>query len=189
MIRLALDLELNQPSNSIISIGAVAFNSQTGEILDKFHEYVHTSEQISEYITKLTGITQDNVANASDIGQVYTKLNQFKDKYQTHYQTVVWGSGDMRLLKEQVHKHYSEIFCGSWDISDMWWRFGRTEMNVKNVHQAIREANEKTIQGGLAGSIKKYGINFRGQKHNSADDAENTALIYCEILKKLKGLV
>lgn len=187
MIRLSLDLELAQPSNAIISIGAVAFNSDTGEILDRFHEYVYQDEIISEYIIKLTGITQKDVDSAETLGTVYQKLVHFKQKNKCHYQTVVWGSGDMRLLKEQVYKFYLEAYCGRWD-SQNWWNFGRTEMNVKNLHQAILEAGGRNIQGGLAGSIKKYGINFKGQKHNSGDDALNTALIYCEILKKLKNI-
>lgn len=187
MIRLALDLELAQPSNAIISIGAVAFNTETGEILDRFHEYVYQDEIISEYIIKLTGITQDNVNTACTLGTVYEKLVNFKNKNKCHYQTVVWGAGDMRLLKEQVYNWNQSVFIGTWD-SQNWWQFGRTEMNVKNIHQAFQESHGKSLQGGLAGSIKKYGVPFKGQKHNSGDDALNTAIIYCEILKKLKTL-
>jgi len=187
MIRLAVDLELNQPSNSIISIGACAFNTETGELLDQFHEFVHTDEVLNPEIIKLTGIHQCDVDSAQDLGVVYQKLVGFKEKNKTHFMCCTWGAGDMPLLKDQVYKYAQANYLGRWDSSD-WWQFGRTEMNVKNLHQALLESQGKSIQGGLKTSMRKWGVPFAGPAHNSLNDAQATAQFYCFLLQRLKTI-
>lgn len=188
MIRIALDLELTQPENSIISIGAVAFDTETGEIKDKFHEYVYTEDKVSDYITQLTGITQSNVNNAQNIDVIYQELVRFKEKNDAHTQLVTWGAGDMKALKDQVYRFFQANYSGPWEQSN-WWKFGYTEMNVKNINQAILEAKGLKTQGGLKTSMRKAGVPFEGPAHSADMDALNTAKFYCYFLNKLKGLV
>ena len=49
---MALDLELNQPSKSIIQIGICIGNIQTGEILEKLDWIIKQPEEINPFITK-----------------------------------------------------------------------------------------------------------------------------------------
>jgi len=175
MLRIALDLEMNDtPDKSIIQIGACTFIVETGEIVSTFDTYIFQNEQISDYITKLTGITQDNVDLGYPIKEAYEMLLSYVNIIGvTKFPLVTWGAGDLPLLKVQVNNGID-------------WKLGRTEMNAKNLFQAWREANGKSTQGGLSRAMTNFGLNFIGRKHNAKDDAVNTARIYCELLKQFK---
>lgn len=57
-----IDLEMNQPSHSIIQIGAVCYDTRQDKVRAVFSSNVRPGdEQISPYITELTGITQEMV--------------------------------------------------------------------------------------------------------------------------------
>lgn len=175
MLRVALDLEMNDNlEKSIIQIGACVFDIYSAQIVSTFDTFVYQKEQISPYIQDLTGITQVNVTTAKSLENGYFKLLFWlKSTKCKVFPIVTWGTGDLPLFRSQLSK-------------DIEWKLGRTEMNAKNLFQAYREANGKSTQGGLSTSMKNFGLNFIGQKHNAKDDAINTARIYCELLKKLR---
>jgi inhibitor of KinA sporulation pathway (predicted exonuclease) len=176
MIRIALDLEMEQPCNTIIQIGACAFNSKTGEIIENFCQFIKLGKPLSEYIRSLTGITDAQLETGTDLVTAYHALISFHKKHDTHRQLVCWGAGDGHALRRQL-----------FDIKpDLDWELGRTEMNVKNLHQAIMEANEVSLQGGLAKSMTRHGIHFQGTKHDAVHDSVNTARLYCHLLKNLR---
>ena len=60
-----LDLEMNNPTENkeIIQIGTCIGNVNTGEVLSKKSYMIKTIEPLTEYITKLTNITQEMVNN------------------------------------------------------------------------------------------------------------------------------
>jgi DNA polymerase III epsilon subunit-like protein len=53
----ALDLELNQPSERIVQIGAVLGNVRTGEVVSHFEAKVNPGEPFSSRIAELTGLS------------------------------------------------------------------------------------------------------------------------------------
>ena len=57
----SLDLEMNQPSRKIISIGVVVGNIRTGNILEKLNVFVNPREKLITRIKDLTKITQEDV--------------------------------------------------------------------------------------------------------------------------------
>ena len=73
-IAIIVDLEttgLSASENQILEIGAIKINTETGEVLDEFQtftqpepEYGDYTFKISSFITGLTGITDDMVADA-----------------------------------------------------------------------------------------------------------------------------
>jgi DNA polymerase-3 subunit epsilon len=72
-----VDIETNgsKPFNSqIIEIGAIKYKN--GEILDRFESFVYAKE-LPEYITKLTGITADDLAYAPSQKEVLKKFKEF----------------------------------------------------------------------------------------------------------------
>ena len=72
------DLEttgLNPHRHEIIEIGAVKFKG--GQIQDRLQTFVAPEEKIPEKITELTGINQDMVADAPDIGTVLPEFLDF----------------------------------------------------------------------------------------------------------------
>lgn len=169
---------MNQPSGSIISIGAVVGNIETGQILDRFHVFVNPNEPINPGITQLTKITQENVNSGLTLEEAYLKLKTMHENYFSFINAITWGGGDSQELLRQLKIH-NPHFEG--------WCFGRRWIDTKTLFISWRLANKEAIQGGLARSMTKVGLAFKGQKHNALDDAENTFRMYCKMLCLLKN--
>lgn len=176
MLITALDLEMAQPSENIIQIGAVVGDLRTGEILEEFNRIIRLpkGEQLTEYIIKLTGITQVEVDNGVSLVEGYQDLKALHLKYKSSLNPLTWGGADTTTLRQQL----GEMTEG--------WCFGRRWIDVKTVYQSYRIANNQKHQSGLAKSLLKLGMQFNGAKHNATDDARNTFLIYCKLLNLLK---
>lgn len=72
------DLEttgLNKTKDEIIEIGAVKIKS--GEIIDKYNTFIKPGVKIPEFITNLTGITDNMVVDAPEITKVMTEFLEF----------------------------------------------------------------------------------------------------------------
>ena len=181
MIVCALDLEMNQPSGTIIEIGYTIADTETDQIKVSKGLIVNPHEQLSDMIIKLTGINQDMVDTGQELLDAYLEMVKDCEDFSAHRQPVVWGSGDLRVLREQVYKKDANVFANEWS-------FGYTEMNIKGIVQGIMVANGRSAQGGLAKSLLKFGLNFKGTKHRAIDDSANTFFLYVELLKRLKCL-
>ena len=72
-----LDLEMNQPSGTIIEVGAVCYHSRSGKITSRFSQHVKLpeGELLNPDITKLTGITKEDIEVARPLDQVLALLN------------------------------------------------------------------------------------------------------------------
>lgn len=176
---LSLDLEMNQPSGTIIQVGAVVGNLQTGEVIERFCEFVHTDEIISDYIIQLTKVTQADVDSAESLPAVYQKLRDLHKRHQCFRNPLVWGGGDSHELLHQMKTRFADFVnkdSAGQAIGD-WWCFGHRWLDVKTLCQLIRFAQGFKMQGGLAKTLTYFGMQFRGTKHNAQDDAENTFLL------------
>jgi inhibitor of KinA sporulation pathway (predicted exonuclease) len=174
---LALDLEMAQPSNKIIQIGAIAGDLSTGEVIDSFNRYIKIDEELSEFIVKLTGITNAMLdSEGVPLTQAYLDLVDFARRNNTYLNPIVWGGGDTVALREQVKA----------ETPSAPWSFGRRWIDAKTVYISYCLANAKKPYGGLAKSMTKLGINFKGTKHTALDDATNTFIIYCKLLELIK---
>lgn len=176
----SLDLEMNQPSQTIIQIGAVVGNIRTGEILEKLCVNVKTDEQISPFITELTGIKQEDVDNGVPLLEAFEQLKLLHLKHKSFINACTWGGGDTQELIKQVR---------TIDPITPINIFGRRWIDVKTLFVSWRLANGKPIQGGLAKSMLKVGLKFEGRKHNSCDDSLNTFRLYCTMLKLFKATI
>ena len=174
----SLDLEMNQPSGKIIQIGAVVGNITTGEILEKLCINVKIDEPVTEYITNLTGITQEDIDNGVTLLEAYEKLKEMHLKHDSFINSLCWGGGDIVELFKQLNIEDPESTYGV---------FGRRWIDVKTLFVSWRFANRKPIQGGLAKSMGKVGLSFEGRKHNAMDDALNTFRMYMAMLERFKG--
>lgn len=169
---LALDLELNQdPKGSkIIEVGACCGNTQTGEVFEKYSAFVNPNETLQEFIIKLTSITQEQVDSAGNILDAYLGMEAMASKYDCLHMPLVWGLGDGYALRKELPK-------------TCVWNFGKRELDVKAVFQAYQMAKGEKIHAGLSKAMTKLGMQFNGKKHRAVDDAVNTFLIYCQLLK------
>lgn len=176
---MALDLELNQPSEKIIQVGACAFEVRTGEILDRFCVTVNPDgEEVAPIIEELTGITSEMAWGGIGLAEAYSKLVAFHAENRCAMNPVTWGGGDSILLRDQLEAKGQRV----------QWAFGRRWIDAKTVMQTLRMAHGINSQGGLARSMTKLGLNFVGRKHNAGDDAYNTALIYIRLMEMMRGL-
>lgn len=173
---MSLDLELNQPSKSIIQIGIAVGDLDTGDILTTGCWNIQVNEIISDYITTLTGITQDDVDNGNNLYYAYNKLCQIHTNYECLRNPITWGSGDSEALRKELEK------------DDDSFIFGRRWIDAKTVYVSSCLANNRKYKGGLSSSLSKLNMKFEGQKHNAKDDAVNTFRIYHRLLQDLKRI-
>jgi inhibitor of KinA sporulation pathway (predicted exonuclease) len=168
-----IDLELNQPSGSIIQIGVCIANIKTKEILERVSILVNPFEAISPFITELTGLTQKQIDDDGiPLNEAYAKLVNLHHKYKSFRNFVQWGQGDAECIKKQMNLD-DDSFVG-----------GRRSIDVKTVFIAWRLSQSEKIQSGLAKSLLKLGEKFEGTKHNAESDAYNTYRIFMLLLKK-----
>jgi len=174
----ALDLEMAQPSGKIIQIGMCLGDIQTGEIKEKYRWYVNPKEEITEYITNLTGITNDDIRKEGvSLKTAYEVLCDVYAQHRPFMNPLTWGGGDSQALREQLGIGKNQYFV-----------FGRRWIDVKTVYQAWRHSQGEGPRSGLAKSMLRLGLKFDGRKHDALDDAINTFRVYCELLRRFKNV-
>lgn len=168
----ALDLELNQPSKKIIQVGLVVGDTVTGEIIDELELYVDPQEPLDPRIITLTGITEEQIKICGiSLDKAAWLAGLFIARHPgTFTNPLTWGGGDSHCFSQQTQTQL----------------FGRRWVDVKTVHQTLMIARGKSVQAGLAKALTKWGLNFKGRKHNALDDAKNTFHLYNHLIKVLK---
>ncbi|MFW6246550.1 MAG: 3'-5' exonuclease [bacterium] len=156
-----LDLETmgNRSNSVIVSIAAVPFNLETGEISDhRFYERVDFQSCLDvglkvQASTVLWWMQQNEEARkeickpAENIRSVLMKLDAFFNNYITDFE--IWGNGarfDMGLLQDAYHA------CG---YDKLPWKF-RNERDVRTLVSLAPHIKEQTKNVGVA--------------HNAEDD-------------------
>jgi inhibitor of KinA sporulation pathway (predicted exonuclease) len=191
----SLDLELNNPEYEIIQIGAMIGDIRTGEIFEKLSVIIHTSNKLCEIddpkkgltnIVQLTGITQEMVDKGISLEEGYKQLDKIHSRIYNGFRPfrncMTWGGGDSSHLKSELEKRgikFSEkegpgMFC-----------FGRRWIDIKSIFQFYQMAKGDKTRSGLAKSLRRFGMNFKGQKHDALDDAINTFLLACRLREKI----
>ncbi len=171
---LSLDLEMNQPSGTIIQVGVAVGDIYTGEVVDWMSTYIKCNEQLNPEIIQLTGVTQENVNNGVSLLDAYSEVKRMHDKYNCFRNALTWGGGDTQELWKQLGQPKD-------------WCLGRRWLDTKTVFQAYCTANDIKAQSGLAKSMTKLGLRFQGRKHDAKDDAVNTFRIYRELVLRMKN--
>lgn len=172
----SIDLEMDQPGNEIIEVGACVGNLRTGEILEEGRWYVKLDHPLNPMIVQLTGITDQLLAEKGvTLQEAYAGLTELHKKHGSHRNPLVWGQGDSPLLRKQL------------GISDLEaYLFGRREFDVKTLFQFWRFSQGEKLQSGLAKSLTKLGLAFDGRKHVARDDARNTFRGAHALLRKMR---
>lgn len=176
---MALDCEFNQPSQTLIQIGAVIGDLKTGKIVAEFSRIIKTEELIDPRIVELTGITQEMVNDGTSLLSAYKELAEFRKQNKANKQVVTWGDGDLRQIKVQVQKVIDKP-------PNEWWDLGFRFYDAKTIFQAFRLANWKPTKGGLAKAMENIGLIFEGIQHNALYDAKNTFIIFYKLLCAMK---
>lgn len=177
----ALDLEYNQPSGTIIQVG-VAIGSASQEQ----QEYVvrrwdlKVDEPISEFITQLTGITNEDCLAGVSLAQCAKELSDLLREHEVFLNPVTWGGGDSADLLRAFAEEQVEF-----------QHFGRRWIDVKTWATLLSLARTQTAKvqhGGLSKAMARYKLQFLGKAHRADVDAFNTLRLFFAILERQRIL-
>lgn len=175
----SLDLELDQPSNKIIQVGAVIGNLETGEILEKVSYIINYPEKLNPFIVQLTSITDEMIATEGiPLNDAYSQLRELHKKHNCFMNPITWGGGDSVELREQLTEGYGD------------WCFGRRWLDCKTLFVSMALGQGLKFQAGLAKAMTRSGLSFKGRKHWATDDALNTFVLYRHLVQRMpKGVI
>lgn len=154
---------LSATYNKITEIGAVIMKN--GEILDKFNSFVNPGVPIPEKIVRLTGITDDMVADAPDISEVLPKFFEFCGKRMLVAHNATFDIGFIRFNAEACGLPFENPYLDTVAMSHY------VNPNAKN-HKLDT----------LAELYRLGDFNH----HRASDDAEMLALIFDKMSSRMK---
>lgn len=162
-----IDLELNQPSDKIIQIGAVCLDVKSGKIAEghkSFNVYVLPDEPMNPTIVNLTGIT-DQLLKQKGI-PLYQALTEFwlwMKESGAGKNISAWGVDYYEVINESKKlgvEYPNRLRC----------------LNIKEMASVLRCSfpTEKS-RGGLSNTMELFKLPFVGTPHDAYWDAFNTA--------------
>jgi inhibitor of KinA sporulation pathway (predicted exonuclease) len=173
---MSLDLEFNQPSGKIIQVGVCILDTKTGHIFAEKRIYIKLNEQLNPDISKLTGIEEEVLKkDGVSLIDAYEIILEMKTKHHVFTNPITWGLDDGRILKDQL---YGMKLFGRTSQETHPWIFGGRSMDTKTLYQTRKIYLGEPTQSGLAKSLTRVGLNFKGKKHDALDDAINTARLF-----------
>lgn len=180
----SLDLELNSKRDGttprIIQVGVSIGSPVRPDDIKTFSWYLNPEEPITEFITQLTGITDEIIETqsvshkivAQELGDLIKVNNCFVNP-------VVWGGGgegnDATELKDEFNQRNIDFPF-----------FGRRVIDVKTFYVFNQIVNGKSPSGGLRKSMISYGLDFIGESHRADVDAMNTLRFFFYFLERQK---
>lgn len=174
---LSLDLEYNQPSQTIIQVGYVIGNMATGDILERVRRYVKIDETIDPRIVKLTSVTDKLcLEQGLPLEEIYDEMIELHTKHDCFRNAITWGGGDSADLRNAL------------GMNEERFLLGRRWIDAKTVFITHQWAHGMSERSGLAKSMTKVGLNFVGKKHDALDDAFNTFVMYRELTERYRRI-
>lgn len=182
---LAIDLELNSKRDGttprIIQVGVAISSPLKPDDIKTFSWYIDPEEEITPFITKLTGIDNQLIKEKAVPHQVVAQeLGELIKLYNCFVNPVVWGGGgegnDATELKDEFNQRNIDFPF-----------FGRRVIDVKTLYVFNQIANGKSPSGGLRKSMISYGLDFIGESHRADVDAMNTLRFFFYFLERQKA--
>ena len=164
---IAFDLELNQHEGvtHLIQVSAVRF--QDGHEIDAFDSYVHTSVPLKSFINGLTGITAETLKDAPKVEQVLKDFQGFVGNLPIVGYNA--AKSDLPILMEHGLDYRDQYKVDLYDEA--------FERRSSDLH-GIANLKLQTVANFLG---------FKGQSHNSLEDARMTARVYEAFLESDEG--
>ena len=164
---IAFDLEFNQHEGvtHLIQVSAVRF--QDGHEIDSFDSYVHTSVPLKSFINGLTGITAETLKDAPNVEKVLKDFQAFVGKLPIVGYNA--AKSDLPILMEHGLDYHDQYKVDLYDEA--------FERRSSDLH-GIANLKLQTVANFLG---------FKGQSHNSLEDARMTARVYEAFLEADEG--
>lgn len=174
MIHVVIDLEMNPVSKSfkdirrlttdeIIEFGAVKLDENYKHVED-FQCYVRPRYgEITKHITKLTGITNETVADKPYFPEAFQKFMEWIGTWDMTLYS--WSNSDINQLKDEC-----ALKMPAYDIS-------RLESQWQDLQKAFDDRIGLHSSLALKHAIGAMNRDFKGTQHTALADAANTAAI------------
>lgn len=172
----ALDLELEQPSQRVIEVGVVIARPQEAQAAWARRSWLISSDEpLSDFIRELTGISQVEMdAKGVPLAQCCEELCGLLAVTPDLFPNpVVWGGGDSAELRAEFASaglHFPH--------------FGHRWLDVKTLSTFLRLSQGSLKPGGLASELKAHKLVFEGRPHRALDDAFNTMRLFFLLLER-----
>ena len=164
---IAFDLEFNQHEGvtHLIQVSAVRF--QDGQEIGAFDSYVYTSVPLKSFINGLTGITAETLKDAPKVEQVLQDFQAFIGNLPIVGYNA--AKSDLPILIEHGLDYRDQYKVDLYDEA--------FERRSSDLH-GIANLKLQTVANFLG---------FKGQSHNSLEDARMTARVYEAFLESDEG--
>ena len=164
---IAFDLEFNQHEGvtHLIQVSAVRF--QDGQEIGAFDSYVYTSVPLKSFINGLTGITAETLKDAPKVEQVLQDFQAFVGNSPIVGYNA--AKSDLPILMEHALDYRDQYKVDLYDEA--------FERRSSDLH-GIANLKLQTVANFLG---------FKGQSHNSLEDARMTARVYEAFLESDEG--
>ena len=180
MKRIILDLEMNPIdkantearklcSQEVIEFGAVCLDENNQEI-DTFQRYVRPELNpiITEYIQRLTGITQLHTENAEVFSVVF---NEFIDWCGDDYTIYSWSDSDLIQIKKEAKAKNCDLSTKAKYMFNNW----------RDLQKEFGDLLYFEKKSSLKNAACNADITFRGCAHSALSDALTTADLFKEM--------
>lgn len=177
MKHIVVDLEMNNIrrrsearkicTNEIIEIGASMLDGNLWEI-GKFQIYVKPeyNDVIVPKISKLTGITNEMVANAPTFSVAFKQFTDWCLNIKDDVMIYAWSNTDHSQVMKEIQLKQYKLSEEEHKLMEHGWTDFQNEFDI---HLGF----ERQISLKLA--LDMAGIDFNGRQHDALDDARNTA--------------
>lgn len=155
---ISFDLEFNkhQDKTHLIQVSAVHFKD--GEEVEAFDSYVHSDVPLKSFINGLTGITSEILKDAPKVEEVLQKFQVFVGNLPLIGYNA--AKSDLPILLEHGLDYREQYFVDLYNEA--------LERRSSDLH-GIANLKLQTVANFLG---------FKGQSHNSLEDARMTARVY-----------
>ncbi len=144
----------------IIEIGSVLVDGATLAVVGEHQTFVKPVRHpvLTAFCTRLTTITQADVENAPGFPGAIASLARFIGDREVLFCS--WGDYDRRQFEQDAAVHQVTL------------PFGEKHLNVK---KAFSDQLGEAKRYGMAGALRRVGLELQGTHHRGIDDARNIA--------------
>jgi len=157
--------------NNIIQIGLVEADLITLSISRRKAYYIKPAQfEISKYCTELTGITHQHIIKyGRPLTEVMTSIqNEYGPKNKMCF---AWGNDNNSIQNECLQNNIANPF-------------GRTIIDLGTLFRGTFLMKNRMK---LKDALTFLGLPFEGTAHDALVDAENTAKLHLEMIRRLRG--
>lgn len=155
---ISFDLEFNKHQDKTYLIQVSAVHFKEGEEVGAFDSYVYTDVPLKSFINGLTGITSETLKGAPKVEEVLQKFQDFV--------------GNLPLIGYNAEKSDLPILLeNGFDYSHQYL------VDVYNEALERRSSDLHGIANLKLQTVANF-LGFKGQSHNSLEDARMTARVY-----------